>query len=108
VEIAKEAIFSFLVGTGNVEGVNKKNVAKKLFKSAYIYKSKNGPFKFERVFNDFEKMVERTLVGYDGDEEVYLEENDVIMFADEPEEIGGECFLVVREKGLLNDVEDKG
>ena len=35
------------------------------------------------------------------DEGVYLEEDDVIMFSDEPKEIGEECFLVIREERLL-------
>ena len=103
VETAKEAILTFLVETGNVEGVNDKKFDKKLFRTVYIYKSKNGPFKIERDFRDFEKVTKRTLIGFDGDEEVYVEKGDVIMFIDDPKEVGEECFLVVREERLLKD-----
>ncbi len=99
--IAKEAIQTFLIETGNINGISKKKITKKLFRSIYLYKNKNGPFRLERKFNDFEKMTEKTLIGYDGFEKIYLKRDDVVMFPDEPKEIGGECFMVIREETLL-------
>ncbi len=102
VKIAEEAILRFLVKTGNTPGVNGKNILKRIFKIVRFYKNKNGPFRLEKKFKNFEKFICRTLVGYDGDEKIYLEKDDVIIFPYEPKEIGRECFIVLREETLLN------
>lgn len=103
VEVAKETIMKFLVGTGSIVGTGGENVSKRLFRAVYLYKNKNGPFKFVKKFKDFEEIVERTLIGYDGSKEIYLDKDDVIMFPYEAEMVGDECFMIIRKETLLKD-----
>lgn len=102
-KVAKESIFRFLKKTGNISGEPDEIIPKKIFRADYLYKNKNGPFRLAGEFRDFDEISERTLIGYDGDEKIYIEAGDVLMFPDEPEEIGGECFMVIREETLLKD-----
>ena len=44
-----------------------------------------------------QQVKEKTLIGLDNIEEVYIERGDVIMFPDEPKEIGKECFIILRK-----------
>ncbi len=107
VKIAKDSILNFLAATGNINYLTNRNVPKKIYHSNFLYRNTNEKFKLSRKFRDFEKMDKKTLIGYDGDKEVFLEKNDVIIFPNEAKEIGSECFLAIREERLLNLEEDK-
>jgi predicted deacylase len=98
IENAKNAIFNILKKAEVVEGNTKSFLPKKIFLAKYIYKSKNGPFILSRNFGDFEEFKEKTIVGKDGVKEVYAKAGDVIMFADEPKKIGGECFMILQKE----------
>jgi uncharacterized protein len=96
VETAKKAILSFLKKLKAIEGKEEKFVEKELYNINYLYKNKNGPFKLADKFEDFKKVEQRTLIGYDGSKKVFVEKNDVVMFPNETSEIGEECFLILR------------
>jgi len=99
--VAKESILNFLTKTGNISANGESiNVSKKIFRADYLYRNKKGPFRLAKEFKDFDKFSERTLIGFDGDEKIYAEKGDVIMFHEELQDIGGECFLIFREETL--------
>ena len=49
-----------------------------------------------------QKLKEKTLVGFDGEEKIFLDKNDFLLFIKNHNTIGEECFLVAREETLLN------
>lgn len=91
-EIAEKAIISFLTYFGAIEGeVNLKKQTK--LKLNGLYFNRNGAFRLERYFSDFEKLKERTLIGYDREGEVYADGGSYILFARNREKLNEECFL---------------
>ena len=62
-----------------------------------MYKNKYGSFKTKRYFRDFEKMKNITLIGLDGDREVYVDKGKVVLFVRDRENVGEECFLICEE-----------
>ncbi|MBI5804015.1 succinylglutamate desuccinylase/aspartoacylase family protein [Candidatus Pacearchaeota archaeon] len=96
--IAKKAIISYLTYYGCIEskiGISKNKPL--IIKIIDLYKNKYGPFKSKRYFKDFEKMKEKTLIGLDGDKEVYVDKEKVVLFVRDRERKDEECFLVGEE-----------
>ncbi|MCK5616327.1 succinylglutamate desuccinylase/aspartoacylase family protein [Candidatus Pacearchaeota archaeon] len=100
IEVAKESIYSLLRKIQAIKGEPKIYPDKNLYRAKYMYKTKNGPFKIVGKYKNFDKVKEKTLIGTDGKEEIYIEKGDVVMFPNEREEIGKECFLILRAKNI--------
>jgi len=98
VEVAKQSILNLLKKAESVGGDCEKYKDKKSYRVKYMYKSKNGMFKLAGKFQDFHQVNEKTLIGLDGDEKVYIEKGDVVMFPNEPKQIGKECFVIMKEE----------
>jgi predicted deacylase len=97
IELAKKEILNFLVYTGNITGKLKTRENQKKLTLVSLYKNKNQPFNKSREFADFEKLTKNTLIGREGDKEIYRESGDIILFLRDCKEINKECFLVARE-----------
>ena len=95
INTAVEAIYSFLSYYGLVDVENKVRKPQ-LFFAESMYRNKKD-FKLAGEFSDFEKIKEKTLVGYDGDKEVFINDGKFILFPDEPKEKNGECFTVLKK-----------
>lgn len=96
IKVAKESILNFLTKVGCLNGDYNRFYNKKLYFVNYIYKSKNEFFNLKRDFKDFEEVNEKILVGFDGNDKVYAEKGDVIIFPHSVKGKGKECFLVLR------------
>lgn len=101
IETAKEAIFNFLIFSGNIKGklFIKKN--QKYIKIKYLYKNKKEQFRKFKDFKDFEKFNKKSIVGFEGDKPVFVEKEDIILFLRNSEGLNEECFLLAKET-LLN------
>lgn len=96
-EIAEKAIKNFLIYSGNVSGKLKLKEKQKVIMIKSLYKNKNSSFKRIRYFPDFEKFKERTLIGKEGDNEIYSNKGDIILFAKDNGNLNEECFLLAEE-----------
>ena len=97
-DIAEKAIINFLVYYKAIEDktlLQKNNPA--IVKVINLYKNKYGSFKTKRYFKDFEKMKNKTIVGLDGDINVYVEDGKIVLFVRDRDNIGEECFLITEE-----------
>ncbi len=96
--IAESAIKKFLTYAGCIKSkLELKERAIKHYKLASLYKNKAAKFKTSRYFPDFERFNEKTLVGAEGDKNIYCEKGDIILFARDRESLNEECFLIARE-----------
>lgn len=100
--IAENAITNFLIYSGNIIGDLLLRKDQRIIRIKSLYKNTEEKFKITRYFPDFEKFVERTLIGKEGNREVYADAGDIILFAQDNEKIGEECFLL-GEETLLNN-----
>jgi len=96
VKIAKETIIDIFKKLEMINGENNKFDNKEIYRVKYLYKNKKGVFRLSKDLKLFKEVEERTLIGYDGGEEVYVEKGDVVIFAHETNEIGKECFMILR------------
>ena len=94
---AKESILNFLRNLNAIKGSIEKFDDKELYRTKYMYISKNGDFNLKGNFNDFHQFNKRTLIGTDGDEEIFIEKEDIIMFPKKFEAIGKECFVILKK-----------
>ena len=92
---AKIAIYQFLYNMGNlnlptneVEKVERTSVHLK-----GIYKTKTNSFILSQVFNDFDPIKTDQIIATDGDNEVYVDEDGIILFAVNREKEGEEGFM---------------
>ncbi len=97
-EIAEKAISSFLIYYGSINSNLEKPRMQKALKIKSLYKNIQGQFKMARYFPDFEQLKERTLIGRDGQKDVYCESGDIVLFVRDMDRIGEECFLVAEER----------
>ncbi len=100
---AEKALINFLIKS---KSINKKLTGLKRqvhYKIIDLYKNKNGRFKKSREFADFEKLNKKTLVGFDGEKEIFADKNDFLLFVKNFKDLGEECFLKAREETLLNN-----
>lgn len=97
-DIAKKAIIKFLEYYG---AIDKKTIAARgnpqIIRIIDLYKNKYGSFKPNKYFKDFEVIKEKTLIGLDGDKEVYVNNGNVVLFVRDREKIGEECFLIAEK-----------
>ena len=100
IEIAKKSIMNFLVYTKNIYGELFTKDFQKILKIKRIYKNK-GPFKKSREFNDFEKVNEKTIIGYENETPILIDKDDIVLFVKNFEKINEECFLIAKET-LIN------
>ncbi|MBS3081209.1 succinylglutamate desuccinylase/aspartoacylase family protein [Candidatus Pacearchaeota archaeon] len=96
--VAEGAIISFLTYYGCIESkINQSNNKSELIKIIDSYRNRYGSFKSKRYFKDFEKMIEKTLIGLDGNREVFVDKGQLVLFVRDREKINEECFLVGEE-----------
>lgn len=97
-DVAEEVVISFLTHYGCIEGkLNPPSTNQEIIKIVNLYRNKYGSFKSKTYFGDFDRMKEKTLIGFDGDKEVYVDKGKVVLFVRDRENINEECFLVGEE-----------
>ncbi|MBU0957809.1 MAG: succinylglutamate desuccinylase/aspartoacylase family protein [Nanoarchaeota archaeon] len=97
----EKALMNFLINSGSINGYFIGLKKQTYFKIVDLYKNKN-VFKKFKDFDDFGKLNDKTLIGFDGDKKVYANEGDFLLFVKDSDNLGDECFLVAREETLLN------
>ena len=96
--VAERAIISFLTYYESIkEKIAISKINPSIIKIIDLYKNRYGSIKVKRYFRDFEKMKDRTLIGLDGDREVYVDKGKVVLFVRDRENVGEECFLTCEE-----------
>ena len=101
----ENALRNFLVKAGAIKGDIVDTKEQSYYKIIDLYKNEKGKFRTSRGFADWEKLEDTTLIGLDGDEEVFAEKDELMLFVRDKEELYGECFLKakkVSEETLLN------
>lgn len=95
-ERAEQAIKQFLIWTESCIGTLKiKN--QKVIRVKSIYKNSIAPFTKSRYFPDFTKLKNKTLIGIEGEKEIYGEEGDILLFVRDCQSLNEECFLIAKE-----------
>ena len=94
---AKEAINQFLVWNKCILQELKRKDKQKIIKITDLYKNKFASFKIEKYFPDFIKLTERTKVGNEGNDEIFREKNDILLFVRDCQSLNEECFLTAEE-----------
>lgn len=98
---AEKAIKQFLIWTGCCTGTLKiKN--QKVIRINSIYKNSVAPFTKSRYFPDFTKLKNKTLIGREGEKEIYGEEEDILLFVRDCQSLNEECFLIGKEKKFIS------
>ncbi|MBI5064900.1 succinylglutamate desuccinylase/aspartoacylase family protein [Candidatus Woesearchaeota archaeon] len=97
-ERAETAILNFLKKAELLKGKVKETKDQKFFKITSLYKNKYGPFKKVNDFADFGYLNEKTLIGHDGDKEVFAEKEYNIIFVRDRQDLGQECFVLAKEQ----------
>ena len=97
IKIAKKAIINFLTFTKNISGNLRIKENQKFYRIKSIYKNKSYPFKKSRFFMDFEKVNQETIIGLEGDQSVWINKNDAVLFLKDSENLNEECFLIAEE-----------
>jgi len=100
-EIAEKAIFNFLIHNSCINGEFKVKENQRFLKIVDLYRNKFGPFKVARKFKDFEKLKNKTLVGWENNSPIFLDKDKFILFAKDREKINEECFLVAEDSSPL-------
>lgn len=103
IDVAKKAIFDFLIFNKNISGNISLNNDKKFLKIKRLFKNESNFFKKVRDFKDFEKVSGKFVIGYDGINPVYVFEGDIILFLKDTNKSNDECFLVAEETLLNKD-----
>jgi len=91
------ALMNFLIKAESIKGKIGYTPDKKFLKIIFLYKNKEAPFIKSREFADFEKLKEKTLIGKEGNKEVYAEAGDIMLFVRDRDELNEECFLIAKE-----------
>lgn len=99
---AKNTILNFLKFAGNIEGNLAIRNNQKFIRIQSIFKNYFAPFRKVKDLPDFWRANERTLIGKEGDKEVFLEKGEVILFLMGNDKLGEECFLTAEET-LINE-----
>lgn len=97
VEIATSGIISFLQYMGNVSDIPKRK-DQKVVKITGAYKNKSAAFRRVREFEDFELLLERTLIGFEGADEIWCEAGQMILFVRNQGNLNQECFLTAEAR----------
>ncbi len=96
-ERAEIAIMNFLRKANLIKGKAKKTKGQKYFRISSLYKNKYGSFNKWRDFADFEYLKEKTLIGHDGNKEVFAEKDNNIIFVRDRKDLNQECFVIAKE-----------
>lgn len=95
VKRAEEALQQFLMYAG-VLSENLKERKQRVFKVVALHRNKSAPFKRSRAFADFELFNEKTCVGVEGEEPIFVDAGHVILFARDAATLNEECFLLAK------------
>ena len=99
-EIAEKSIFAFLKARGHL--VNDVLPNEKLYIKIYdLYKTKTNEFTLSKPFEDFESLSGGQIIGKDGDSEIRVKKDSVILFARNLEIPDAEAFLLGEKKNSL-------
>jgi len=96
IEVAKDAIITFLTKTGSIKGKKPQDSAKEFLHTMIIFKNRAPIFKLAREFPDFEELPTRTIIGFDGEEKIFGERGDFLLFAKNADAPNKECFVILR------------
>ena len=93
IQTAEECVFSFLKACGHItkEMVLKKQSTIQMYE---LYMTKTDRFILSKPFADFEEILKGQVVGKDGEEEIIVKKNSIILFAKDRTKIGEEGFLL--------------
>lgn len=99
-QIAEESIFVFLKAQGHIK--NGVSPRKQSYVRIYdLYKTKTNNFTLSKPFNDFEEISKGQIIGIDGEKEIRVEKESVVLFARNRKQIGDEGFLLGEKKDSL-------
>ena len=98
-KIAEEGILAFLQSRGHLSGSPKK-YEQEYVQMDSLYMTETD-FKLAKDFQDFEDIQAGTLIGMDGDKEIYAEKDCVILFARDRPRSKDEAFLLGEKKKSL-------
>jgi len=96
-KVAEKEITNFLSYVGCIESEIELKSNQRVLKIVYVHKNKNAPYKNSRYFPDFEKLKEKTLIGKEGNEELYGEKGQIVLFTRDRDNLNFECFLLAEE-----------
>lgn len=97
-EIAENSILNFLRYFDAIDGECKRYKDKRLYKIIGMFKNKKYPFKKQKDFTNFETCKEKTLIGKEGEEEIYCNQGEAVIFVHDADELDQECFVIAREE----------
>jgi succinylglutamate desuccinylase len=69
----------------------------KILKADYIYKTKTDEFRVAKKFKNFEPISAGQHIATDGDEKIFSNCDQYIVFADDRNEVGGEGFIYLKD-----------
>jgi len=101
-KVAEKSVTAFLQKAKIIDGTPKIFEDQDFIDVISIYKNKNQRFKKSREFNDFEILKQRTLIGLDGNEKVYANKGDIILFVMDTKNPQEECFLIAKQTNKNN------
>lgn len=98
VEVAKGAIYAFLEACGHIDRISLKPAkSREVLMIDSLYKNKNVLFTLAQPFKEFSEIKEGTLIGTDGEEEVYCPKDSIIMFPLNCKEPNRDAFLLAQK-----------
>jgi len=99
-QIAEESIFAFLKAREHIK--NDVSPKKQSYVRMYdLYMTKTNNFTLSKPFDDFEEISQGQIIGIDGEKEVRVEKESIILFARNRKQIGNEAFLIGEKKNSL-------
>jgi succinylglutamate desuccinylase len=94
VDLAQKAVFSFLNSRGHINLPDEKIEKREMIQMNFIYYTETDSFELSKKFFDFEKIKKGSLIGKDGQVEIFAQNDGVIVFAHDCNEKGKEGFLM--------------
>lgn len=93
-QIAKESIMAFLAAQGHITKVLVEQKNQRKITVYTIYITQNPGFTLAKQFADFEELPKDTLIGTDGDQQIFADRDCVILFAQNGKDANEEGFLL--------------
>ncbi len=97
VDKAENVILNFLTSLNFIEGEPIQIEKQDYYKLKEVYKNTSNSFTKSRKFSDFEILREKTLIGNEGENKIYREKGDIMLFVRDRDEINTECFIVLEK-----------
>lgn len=95
-DLAVKSIRILLSKLGMIDDMQETHIKdQKIFDIKSIYKTKTDSFRLEKYFKDFERVNKGQLIGLDGDEKIYSDLDQSILFARSCDRRGAEGFIFV-------------